>query len=233
MVGIIPARSKSKRLPHKNIKWLHRFPLMAYTITRALKTQTLDRVIVSTDSKYYMKIARTYGAEAFRQPIGLSGDSDSLLRAIQFCVRKIERYEKVDIVAILQPTSPFRTSEDIDKAVYMLMNTLAESVISVCEVSEPPQWMFYIFNEGKMISFLGVDKTQFNNGEMMQNKLPKLFLPNGAIYVVRRNCLMQQNRIYGKDCRAYIMPVERSLDIDTENDFKLAEFLIQKAMLKK
>ena len=203
---------------------------MSYTIAQALKAESLKQVFVTTDSKDYINIAHEYGAEAYLQPSQLSGDSANLLQAIQFCVRKIERYEKIQvhIIVILEPTAPFRLSRDIDVAVEMLMNTKADSVVSVCEVSQPPQWMFYIFNNDKMISFLGVDQARFNNGEMMFNKLPKLFMPNGAIYVTRRKCLMQQNRIYGEDCRAYIMPVERSLDIDTENAFELAEFIIQK-----
>lgn len=192
-----------------------------------MKAESLKQIFVTTDNKHYIEIAHEYGAEAYLQPPRLSGDSASLLQAIQFCVRKIERTEKVQVVVILQPTTPFRLSKDIDDAVEMLMNTHAESVVSVCEVSEPPQWMFYIFNGGKMVSFLGVDRAKFNSGEMIHSKLPKLFLPNGAIYVTQRKCLMEQNMIYGKDCRAYVMPQERSLDIDTEEDFKLAEYLMK------
>lgn len=228
IVGIIPARSGSRRIPDKNIKMLSGHPLIYYTIREALKAKTLNRVIFSTDSQRYADIAKSYGAEApFLQPKEISGDDAGTTLVLIHCINYLENNESypVDVVVTLEPTSPFRISKDIDDAVNKLLQTGADSVVSVREISEPPHWMFKLDGD-KMISFLNVDTSRF--GRISRNQLPKLYIPNGAVFVTRRDVVMKEKRVYGRDCRALIMPAERSLDIDTLEDFRYAEFCLRR-----
>ena len=228
VVGIIPARSGSRRIPNKNLKMLAGYPLICYTIREALKAKTLNRVIFSTDSQAYANVAKRYGAEVpFLQPKEISGDVGTTPVLIH-CVNYLEKNEgyPVGVVVTLEPTSPFRLAEDIDNAVNKLCETGADSVVSVCGISEPPHWMFKLDGD-RMIPFLNVDVSRF--GRITRKDLPKLYLPNGCVYVTRRDVLMHEKRIYGKDCRALIMPAERSIDIDTFEDFRYAEFCLSKS----
>lgn len=229
VVGMIPARSGSRRIPNKNLKILAGHPLIYYTIREALKAKTLNRVIVSTDSQHYANVAKQYGAEApFLQPKEISGDYVGTTPVLIHCVNYLEKKEgyPVGVIVTLEPTSPFRLAKDIDDAVNKLLETAADSVVSVCEISQPPHWMFKLDGD-RMIPFLNVDMSRF--GRMTREELPTLYIPNGAVYVTRRDVLMNEKRIYGKDCRAFIMPTGRSIDIDTLEDFKYAEFCLGKS----
>jgi len=222
-VGIIHARGGSKRIPSKNIMELAGKPLLAWMVDAALGAQTLDRVIVSTDHEGIAQVAREYGAEVpFKRPVEISEDVPSEL-VTQHAVRYLEEEEhfRVDIAVTLQPTTPFCLSEDIDASVNKLIATGADSVISVCEVRERPEWMFKLEGD-KAISFM--DLVLEGDVGVSQN-LPKLYVPNGGIYATRRDVLMEQGAIIGKNTRAVIMPLERSLDIDEPVDFVLAEVI--------
>jgi len=228
VLGIIPARSQSRRVRDKNIKPLAGRPLIYYTIREALKAKTLNRVIVSTDSKYYADIARESGAEVpFLRPKRISGDDVGTTPVLIHCIEYLEKHEHyhVDVIVTLQPTCPFRLALDVDHAVKKLFATGADSVVSVREVTEPPHWMFTL-KADKMTPFLGMDTGKL--GLMTRAKLPKLYLPNGAVYVTRTDVVMNQRRIYGEDCRAIIMPPQRSLDVDTPQEFEYAEYLMKK-----
>lgn len=225
VLGIIPARSGSTRIKNKNIARLGGYPLIYYSIREALKAKTLNRVIVSTDSQYYAEIAHNHGAEVpFLRPPELSGDVDTTL-VLKHCIEYLEKKGyPVDVVVTLQPTSPFRKAEDIDNCVDKLIETGCDSVVSVREVSEPPEWMFKVEGD-KMTPFMENIDTSKLGGLIFQD-LPKLVIPNGAVFVARRNVVMKENRIYGRDCRAYIMPFERSIDIEEPRDLKLAELIL-------
>jgi len=225
VVGIIPARSGSRRLPDKNIAKLGGRPLIYYTIREALRAKTLDRVVVSTDSPRYAEIARRYGAEVpFLRPPKISGDVDTVL-VLKHAVGHLERGGyPVDVVVTLQPTSPFRKAEDIDNCVNKLLETGADSVVSVREIKEPPAWMFRLEGD-RMVPFLEGTDTAGLGGMIFQD-LPRLVIPNGAVYATRRDVVVREGRIYGRDCRAYVMPPERSIDIETKEDLILAEAIL-------
>lgn len=226
VVGVIPARSGSVRILHKNLKLLGGHPLICYTIREALKARTLSRVIFSTDSERYARIARKHGAETpYLQPKHISGDVGTT-PVLTYCVNYLEKTEnyEVDAVVTLEPTSPFRLAQDIDDAVNKLLITGCDSVVALREIREPPHWMFKLSGD-KMRSFLNVDTSEL--GKISSKDLPKLYLPNGCIYVTLRDVLMNENRVFGKDCRAFVMPAERSLDLDTLEDFRYAEFCLQ------
>jgi len=224
VVAVIPARSGSKRVPNKNVKLLGGHPLIYYTIREALKAKTLSRIIFSTDSPEYAELARSYGAETpYLQPKEISGDVGTF-PVLKYCVDYLEQVEnyKVDVIVTLEPTSPFRVAQDIDDAVNKLLETGCDSVVGVREIKEPPAWMFTL-NSDTMQPFLGGDTSQLG----LSGDLPRLFLPNGCVYVTQRDVLMSEGRIFGKDCRALIMPPERSLDIDGPEDFGYAEFCLR------
>lgn len=225
VVGIIPARSGSQRIRDKSIAKLGGYPLIYYTIREALKAETLNRVIVSTDSQLYAEIAVNHGAEVpFLRPPEISGDCDTTL-VLKHCVEFLEKGGyPVDVVVCLQPTSPLRTAMDIDNCVNKLLETGANSVVSVREVKEHPAWMFRLEGD-RMVPFTDVDTAKL--GGMIFQDLPRLYVPSGSVYVTRRNTLMKENRIYGRDCRAYVMPPKRSIDIETPNDLKLAELMLE------
>jgi len=220
-VAIIPARSGSVRVRDKNIKPLAGYPLIYYTIKEAIRSQTLNRVIVSTDSKRYAKIAKKYGAEVpFIRPQDLSWDCPTEM-VIQYAVKIVEP-PHIDIVVTLQPTSPLRIAEDIDACVNKLIKTGADSVVTVCEVTQPPQWVFRL-EKDVLIPFMDVPLA----GEWgISQALPKYYIPNGAVYATKRDVVMKQNTLFGEDRRAVVMPLERSLETDHEIDFIFAEALL-------
>lgn len=224
VLGIVPARKGSKGIPNKNIRILAGKPLIAWTIDAALKAKTLDKTIVSTDDKKIAEISRKYGADVpFIRPKVLARDSTPTLLALQHAVRYLEKKEDYspDIIVTLQPTSPLRDETDIDKAVNKLIKTKAGSVVSICEVDYNPYWMKKL-KKDKVYPFVKTKKEYARRQD-----LPKVYRVNGAVYVTRRDVLMKDGKVLGKDTRALIMSPEKSVDIDTRLDFKLAELLIK------
>lgn len=230
VVAIIPARGGSKSIPGKNIKKLAGKPLIAYTIGEALKAKTLSRVIVSTDDEKIAKIAKKYGAEVpFKRPAYLATDTAHTPPVIKHAVKYLEKKEdyKVDIIVTLEPTSPFRKAEDIDTAVNKLVRTNADSVVTICEVEYPPFWMQKLKGD-KLLPFV---KSKFDYNLFERQELPKVYKPNGVVYVTRRDLLMKKNKLTGGDVRGVKMGVKRSLDINSLTDFMLAEILIKKNLV--
>lgn len=224
VVGIIPARGGSKGVPSKNIKMLAGKPLIAWTVGSALRAKTLHRTIVSTDDEKIADISRKYGADVpFIRPKKLARDSTPTLPVLQHAVKYLEETEDCccEIIVTLQPTSPLRDESDIDNAVTKLIETNADSVVSVCEAEHSPYWMKKL-KKDKVYPFIKTKKEYSG-----RQALPKVYRLNGAIYVTRRNVLMKDRNILGKDTRALVMPLEKSIDIDTPLDFKLAGLLIK------
>lgn len=222
-MGLIPARGGSKGLQGKNILPLSGKPLIAWTIEQSLTSKYLDRVVVSTDAEEIAAVARSYGAEVpFVRPPELSTDQakaiDVILHAIEYFSVRGESY---DLVMLLQPTSPLRAVQDIDNAVELLFSKEAQSVVSVCEAEHHPYGMNMLPPDGSLEDFL---KSEANNSN--RQELPVFFRINGAIYLAYIAYLQAQKSFVGKDTFAYIMPRERSVDIDSIFDFKFAEFLL-------
>ena len=220
-IAIIPARSGSKGLKDKNIKLLGGKPLLAYTIQAALDSEVFDEVMVSTDSERYAEIAREYGANVpFLRSEATAGDTASSWDTVKEVLGKYQESGRwFDSVCLLQPTSPLRTSEDIKEA-----NTLFEkasvAVISVCEVEHSPLWCNTLPDDGSLEDFI---KKENNKQRQSSGKYYRL---NGAIYFVRTDALHEDCFLYREGSYAYVMAQEKSIDIDSELDFKLAEILV-------
>ena len=227
ILAIIPARGGSKAVPRKNIRVVGGKPLIAYTIETALAAGALfHRVIVSTDDPEIAAIAAQYGAEVpFRRPEDLSGDRVPSLPVLQHGVDFIEQQDGVvlDGVFLLQPTAPLRTVEDIEAAIQLARQEVCDSVISVVQVfAVHPILMKRI--EGKRLKDYCMAETE---GTRRQDYDPPAYMRNGAIYLTRRDVLMEANSIWGETICPYVMPPERSVSIDDEMDLRLLERMLQ------
>ena len=219
VLAIIPARGGSKRLPRKNILDLNGKPLIAWTIEAALKSKYIDKTIVSTDDKEIADISTKYGAEVpFIRPAHLSTDTassiDVVFHAVEFLKKNNEQY---DIVILLQPTSPLRTTKDINKALEML-NNKTKAVISVCETDHSPLWSNTLPEDHSMKDFI---RPEMRN--MRSQDLPKYYRLNGALFISEIDYLFLNSGFYGENTKAFIMPQGRSVDIDTKEDWVHAE----------
>ncbi|MEN6572119.1 MAG: acylneuraminate cytidylyltransferase family protein [Anaerolineaceae bacterium] len=227
VLAIIPARGGSKGVPRKNIRMVNGKPLIAYTIEPALAVKDrLHRLIVSTDDEEIAAIAREYGAEVpFMRPADLGGDKIPMVPVLQHAVKTVEEMDgvKIDWVLLLQPTCPFRLPEDILAALDLAAEGGCDSVISVVRVlSHHPILMKKIENN-QLLPFM-IEEVE---GTRRQDYAPPAYMRNGCIYLTNRDNLLKNNSIWGKTIRPYVMPEERSVNVDSELDMKLVEFMLE------
>lgn len=224
VIAIIPARSGSKGLKDKNIRDLCGKPLLAYSVERAIQSHIFDTVHVSTDSKEYADIAESYGAEEpFLRKTENAGDFSSswdVVREVLNSYKKIGR--EYDICVLLQPTSPLRTTEDILTAYRLFLNNDIKSLTSVTETDHPVQWCFGLDETCLMKEYAA---SPYKN--CRRQELKKYYRENGAIYIVRTSDIVDPEfDFYTESCLAYIMDKDRSIDIDTLQDFMIAKALM-------
>lgn len=225
-LAIIPARGGSKRLKNKNILELNGKPLIAWSIEAGFESSYIDEVMVTTDDDKIMSIAKYYGAKVpFKRPKKLADDiattSDVARHTLDFYSRKLHKI--FDYLVILQPTSPLRDGKDIDNAIRLIFKKNADAVISVCQLDHPIEWSGRLPKNKSMIKFFSKKNFKFSS----QNLL-KYYRLNGAIYICNvKNFLNQGSIFLRKKIYAFEMPREKSIDIDTKTDFKLANALIK------
>lgn len=222
-LAIIPARSGSKGLKDKNIKQLNGKPMIAYTIEAAIKSNIFDDIIVSTDSQKYANISIKYGATVpFLRPEYLSTDTATTNDVIEYTIKELKKAGKdYDYLMILQPTSPLREANDIIDSAKVLFEKEANSVVSVCEAEHSPLYMNILNESLSMDGFLQRDiKTR-------RQELPKYYRLNGAIYLCKVDYFLNYKDFYKEKSYAYVMDKERSVDIDDELDFIMAEILMK------
>lgn len=229
IIAIIPARGGSKRIPRKNIKLLCGKPLISYAIAAAKESKYINRIIVSTEDQEIAKIAKRCKAEVpFIRPVELAQDDSTSLTVLQHAVKYLETNEGYipDLIILIQSTSPFVLTSDIDRAVEKIVETKSNSCVSICEISERPEWMFTLDEVDKIKPFL-----KKKNNVIIRKKLEKLFRLNGAVYVVKRDTLMKNDNIIDvKSCAGVIMPPERSIDIDKPVDFLISEVIMKHSL---
>jgi CMP-N,N'-diacetyllegionaminic acid synthase len=226
VLGIVTARGGSKGIPGKNLRPLLGKPLLQYTAEAALAAKRLARVILSTEDKEIADVGRRCGLEVpFMRPMELARDNTPHLPVLQDAVRRVEQAgESYDAILTLQPTNPLRLPSDIDGAIELLEKTGADSVISFVAVGEKhPARMKFVDDQGRVIDPPFAEKME---GQRRQD-LPKLYLREGSIYLTRRDVLMKQHSLKGRDCRAWIMPEDRACNIDGPFDLFLAEQLMK------
>ena len=226
-ICIIPARSGSKGVRNKNIKLVGGKPLIYWTIKEAIKSKFISKVVVSTDSSKIRKIALNFGAESpFLRPKILSGDNTPTIKVIRHAVNYLKnhmQFKSYDYIVLLQPTSPLRKLSDIDNSIKLFLSKKsATSLISVSEVSDNhPARMYFLKN-----NFLIKHHLSEKKSGIPRQKLKKMFLRNGAIYIIKKNKL--NHNFIGNKPIAFLMPKERSMNIDDIFDLKIVRCLLKK-----
>lgn len=226
ILGIVTARGGSKGIPHKNIVPIAGRPLLAYTAQAALASRALTRTVLSTDDEAIAEAGRACGLDVpFMRPPELARDDTPTIPVLQDVVRSLEAQgERYDAILTLQPTNPLRLPSDIDGAADLLERTGADSVISFVDTGERhPARMKFIDPDGRVIDPPFAEAFE---GQRRQD-LPRLFLRDGSIYLTRRDVLMERGSLKGDDCRAWLMPDDRSCNVDTPFDLFLVEQLLR------
>ena len=222
-IAIIPARSGSKGVKDKNIRDFCGKPLMAYTIEAALRSGEFDEVMVSTDSEKYADIAKKYSANVpFLRSEATASDTASSWDMVDEVLLNYEKLGKCfDTFCLLQPTSPLRTAEDITEAYRIYKDQADFAVVSVCEAEHSPLWCGHLPENHEFIHFL-----QSENLKQRQAG-KKFYRLNGAIYIVNIGKFKRDRQLYKEGSFAFVMSQEKSIDIDTEIDFRLAELILK------
>lgn len=223
MLAIIPARGLSKGIAKKNIKQLVGKPLIVFTIEAALKSKYIDKIAISTDSNEVAKVCEKYRTEVIIRPKELAKDRTPTIDTVFHTLDSLEKIDYIpDIAILLQPTSPLRSTKDIDNAIEIFLKNNCESVVSVCEVKHSPYWSFKI-KDKFLIPIFGKKYLK-----TIRQELPKSYIPNGAIFISKPETLRRYQSFYASRTTPYIMPPSRSVDVDDELDLILVEWLIKK-----
>lgn len=227
VLGLIPARGGSKGVPRKNIKNLCGKPLLAYTAETALKAKRLLRVVLSTEDDEIAEIGKKFGLDVpLMRPQELAQDTTPTLPVIQHMLLTLQNMgETFDAVCLLQPTNPLRQTEDIDNCIKLLIDSQADSVISVLPVPHEynPNWVF-IQNGNGMVKLSTGEKEPISR----RQDLPKAFHRDGSIYVTRTEIIINKNSLYGSKIQAYEMNPFCSANIDTEKDWESVQKVLSK-----
>jgi len=212
-------------VPRKNIKLLCGRPLLAYTAEAALSSRLISRVILSTEDEEIAQVGRQFGVEVpFLRPPELARDETPMLPVAQHAVRFLEeRDDHFDAVCLLQPTNPLRSAEDIDACIQLLENSQADAVVTTLAVpaEHNPHWVYFQDAQGLLC---------LSTGESApiprRQDLPTAVHREGSVYVTRRETLMEKNSFYGERLLGHELSPERSVNIDTPNDWQRAERLL-------
>jgi len=219
-VAIIPARGGSKGVPRKNIKLLAGKPLIAYSIEAGLKAKNVDRVFVSTEDEEIRNISLEYGAEVIDRQEELATDTAATEPVLQQAVSYLEKVEgySPDLVVLLQPTSPLRKENDIDKAISKLIEEKADSLLSVFHGS---RFVWKPKNDGSF------EPLNYDYRKRPRHQEMQIYTENGSIYVTKRDILMNENCRLGGKVAAYVMAFEDSFEIDAIVDFWIIEEIMK------
>lgn len=228
VLGLITARGGSKNIPKKNLALLAGRPLLAHTCEAAMSSKGLTRVMLSTDDAYIAAVGREYGVDVpFTRPAELATDEtpslDVALHALKWCEEEADW--RVDVLMLLQPTSPLREGRHIDEALQLLESTGADTVVGTVEV--PHRFSPYAtmrMEAGRLKDFWDAPLT-FDR--FRRQELPVLYARNGpAVLAVRVPALLETRSFYGPLVVPYLMSEEDSVDIDSAFDLLVAEAVL-------
>lgn len=226
ILGIIPARGGSKSIPRKNIKLFLGRPLISWVIETLKQSGVCDRVIVSTDDQEIADVSKQYGAEVpFMRPAEFAEDTTPTLPVLQHAVQWLKENEGYDpdYVVLLEPTSAGKRPFHIKGVVDLLVSTGADAAFSVAEVPGvlSPYWQLNLDSERRVLLFTGGSMKKVIR---RRQDLPKTYYRNSSIYAFRPHLLFTDDpSFYGDDVRAYITDSKYALDIDTPEDWVVAE----------
>lgn len=225
ILGLIPARGGSKGIPRKNLRPLLGRPLIVHTIQAALQSRFLGNVVVSTEDLEIANVAKEAGASVpFNRPKALATDAVPQIETVIDAIVRMEQIEgePYDIAILLQPTVPMRSPDDIDAALELLVDSGSDSVVSFTRAMQCHPYYLYTLEKDRPVPFVNLP-----DQNLPRQNFPAVYVRNGAIYATRRDVIMEQRSFYGQDCRAYLMPPERSVNIDTLFDLNVAELLMR------
>lgn len=219
VLGIIPARGGSKELPRKNVLDLGGKPLIVWSIDAAINSQFLDRVVLSSDDMEIIDVAKSWGCDVpYLRPDYLAADDTPTVDVVLHLLKILP--ENYDYIVLLQPTSPLRLASDIDTAIRRCVDERAPACVSMAEAQKSPYKMYTIIEGGTLVPIMGPADTT------LRQSLPKAYVTNGAVYVAATDWLRRERRFEGSEAIAYIMPPERSIDIDNELDLQFASLIL-------
>lgn len=223
-LAVIPARSGSKGLPQKNIKLLNDKPMILYTIEAAIESGCFCEIIISTDDNYIASMANEWGVSApFIRPSHLATDQSLTIDVVKHAIDFFETQNQFfDSVTILQPTSPLRRAYDIVESMKIFINKDADSVVSVCKAPGSVLFMNTLPYNNSMKDFL--DKEVINK---RRQDLPEQYFLNGAVYIIKTQIVRENTNFYTNKSYAYLMPRDRSIDVDDIVDFNFCEAILK------
>lgn len=221
VLGIIPARGGSKGVPRKNIQIVGGKPLIAWTIEQAQKSRYIDRLIASSEDPEIIRVAQQWGCEApFVRAKGLAADDTPGIAPVLDALERIAGY---DWVVLLQPTSPLRVASDIDGCLELCAARKANACVSVSAASQHPCWVYALKADDRLDPFVRTAEPATR-----RQNLPAAYALNGAVYAARCDWLRRTKEFVNEETLGFVMPPERSLDIDTPLDIEIAELLLGK-----
>lgn len=228
VLGIIPARAGSKRLPGKNMLPISGKPMAGWVIEAALGAYCFDRLVVSSDAPEVLALAAEYGAALpLERPAALAADHSPAVDYVRHALEVCEREDgcRYDVTVIMQVTSPLTQSRDVDGTVALLESSGADTAVSVTNVdfSRHPAKL-KLLDGDRLLPFL-----EEEGGRMAAHELPELWVRNGSVYASRRE-VAEAGQVIGNDCRAYVMPRNRSVSINEDMDYLFAQFLMERLL---
>lgn len=221
IIGLVPARSGSKRIRNKNIYKLNGKPLVQYTLEAAKNSKLLDDIVVTTDSKKIISLSKDLNIKApFVRPKKLSGDKVNMLEVIKHAIKR-EIFEKVKLIVLLQPTSPLRTGKDIDSAIKLFYKKKPDTLVSVTTKKNVRKKSKIMIEKNGYLSF-------FNNKIDFYNKNKEYIIRNGPAILITKKNLVIKGKIYGNKIIPYKMKKKVSIDINYLSDLRLVKKYLRK-----
>jgi N-acylneuraminate cytidylyltransferase len=221
ILAVIPARGGSKGIPGKNIREVGGRPLLGWTVDAAKRSKYIDRLIVSSDSPEIIRVAKELGCDVpFVRPSELAQDETNGVAPILHAITMVDGY---DLVILLQPTSPLRTSQDIDGCVEQCIKLNLNACVSVTEVEQSPFLMYFLDKQSNLKPVMNLEVPYARRQDM-----PTVYSLNGAVYVADCKWLLKKKTFMTTETGAFVMPNERSIDIDTELDLEMLQRYYEK-----
>ncbi|MBF0099353.1 MAG: acylneuraminate cytidylyltransferase family protein [Desulfobacterales bacterium] len=223
ILGIIPARGGSKGILSKNLREMAGHPLISWVITKAKQSAYIDRLILSSEDQHIIETAKRYGIEIpFIRPQSLARDESTISEVILHALDVISGF---DYVVCLQPTTPLVIPEDIDGCIQKCISNKAPACVTVTSPNKSPYWMCFLSANDQILPLLGQDYFKKRRQE-----LPNVYIPNGAVYIAQCDWFFNNKSFYSHETIGYVMPNERSIDIDTEMDLVICEGILNGGM---
>lgn len=221
IISIIPARGGSKGIPRKNIRLINGKPLIYYSIDASTSCDLISETYVSTEDAEIAEYSNIYGADVIERPAELAGDESSSIDVILHVLDYLESNDNLpDAFVLLQPTSPLRTSKDIENAINLFVENDCDSLVSVCELDHHALLNFSL--KGDYL-IQNTDERFFSS---RRQDMPTYYTLNGAIYITTPEFIRKNRSFYADKTIPYVMDKERSIDVDTPLDLKIVEFLL-------